>query len=491
MHKLAMRIATIALAIGALVVSADARSFGGGKGGGGGGKGGGVSIGHRGGGGGAFRGGSVGRSFAVRSGGSRAAFSRSFAGPRSARSFRGSHRIASRGVSSRRALAARSGVRRSAISRSAAGRRAANIRAANLRGANTRAAALRAGNLRSSSLRLGQARSGHHFHRRLFARVPFRAFSIGWYGPLFWPYAYDDVFYYAFWPYGGDWYDDPFWAYGYGDIYGGIFSPYGYDDLVGYVGRPTRVARVPSGDGEPRRNAAPVTGRLAEMCGQDTADVSGLPIEQMQQAVQPNPTQRAALDELGNASVKASQLIRQACPADFALTPAGRLEAMEKRLASMAQAIALVRPPLEKFYGLLNDEQKARLNAIGEARSDRDGTPRRQGLSRPCGDAPGVSDFPTADIERAVRPTQAQQTALQDFKSAVSKAAETIKASCPATPPVTPTARMAAAETRIQALLASVRSVRGALETFYSSLSDEQKAKFNGIGRPQSGRGQG
>jgi hypothetical protein len=40
-------------------------------------------------------------------------------------------------------------------------------------------------------------------------------------------------------------------------------------------------------------------------------------------------------------------------------------------------------------------------------------------------------------------------------------------------------------------MLASVRSVRGALETFYSSLSDEQKAKFNGIGRPQSGRGQG
>src|SRR5262245_16712472 len=492
MYRIAARIATIALAIGALVATADAR---GGGGHGGGGHGGGVrggSVGGFHGGGrsfhggsvGSFRGGSVGRSFSVRSSGSRAAFSRSA----------GSSRISSRGVSSR---AARSGSHTWATSRSAriraanarsANLRSSNIRAANIRGASTRAG-LGAAGLRSSSLR--SASWGGLHHRRLFLRVPFHAFSIGWYGPLFWPYAYDDIFYYAFWPYGLDWYDDPFWAYGYGDIYGGIFSPYGYDDLAGYVGRGPRVARAPSGDGEPRRNAPAVSGRLADMCGQDSAEVAGLPIEQMQTAIQPTPEQRAALDELGTASVKASQLIRQACPTDFALTPSGRLETMEKRLDAMAQAIAMVRPPLDKFYGMLSDEQKARLNAVGEPRAGRDNAPRRAGLARPCGEAQGVSDFPTADIERAVRPTPAQQAGLDTFKTAVANAAEAIKASCPASPPATPTARLAAVELRIHAMLASVRSVRAALDSFYSSLSDEQKARFNGIGRPQNNRGQG
>ena len=40
---------------------------------------------------------------------------------------------------------------------------------------------------------------GWHPHRHL-----------GWIGPLFWPYAYGDFFYYALWP--DDYYDaDPFW----------------------------------------------------------------------------------------------------------------------------------------------------------------------------------------------------------------------------------------------------------------------------------------
>ena len=52
----------------------------------------------------------------------------------------------------------------------------------------------------------------------------------GWVGPLFWPFAYYDIYDYAFWGY-----DPSFWGYGYGDIYAGIFAPYGYDDLTGYM----------------------------------------------------------------------------------------------------------------------------------------------------------------------------------------------------------------------------------------------------------------
>ena len=53
----------------------------------------------------------------------------------------------------------------------------------------------------------------------------------GWVGPLFWPFAYYDMYDYAMWGYG----DAAFWDYGYNDIYAGVFAPYGYDDLAGYL----------------------------------------------------------------------------------------------------------------------------------------------------------------------------------------------------------------------------------------------------------------
>jgi LTXXQ motif family protein len=48
---------------------------------------------------------------------------------------------------------------------------------------------------------------------------------------------------------------------------------------------------------------------------------------------------------------------------------------------------------------------------------------------------------------------------------------------CPRDLPSTPTGRVAAMESRLEVMLA----VRPALERFYQSLSDEQKARFNAI----------
>jgi hypothetical protein len=52
--------------------------------------------------------------------------------------------------------------------------------------------------------------------------------------------------------------------------------------------------------------------------------------------------------------------------------------------------------------------------------------------------------------------------------------------------PVTPPARLTAMTTRLDTMLQSVKSVRGALDDFYNSLTDEQKAQFDLIGRQQS-----
>ena len=103
---------------------------------------------------------------------------------------------------------------------------------------------------------------------------------------------------------------------------------------------------------------------LTKFCGEKTPGVTDLPIARIAQAVQPTPTQRAALDELQDASVKAAEGLKVNCPDYQTLTPTGRVEAMEKRLEATLGAVRAVQPALAKFYNSLSDEQKARFNSL-------------------------------------------------------------------------------------------------------------------------------
>ena len=75
---------------------------------------------------------------------------------------------------------------------------------------------------------------------------------IGWLGPVFWPYAYDDFFDYIFWPYV---YDD-FWPYAYEDVYYGIYGGYAYVDPAARSG----VRRT--GQADPQQPVAGVCGTM-------------------------------------------------------------------------------------------------------------------------------------------------------------------------------------------------------------------------------------
>jgi hypothetical protein len=285
----------------------------------------------------------------------------------------------------------------------------------------------------------------------------------GWVGPLFWPFAYNDIYDYAVWG------DNGFWDYGYPDIYAGIFAPYGYGDLAGYMAQPGRGRRhvgLPS---------------LAQMCGDDSRDVAGLPIDQIQQAIQPNDTQRAVLDELANASIQAAQTIRSACPTQVASTAPGRLAAMQQRVEAMISAVALVRPPLEKSYGLLDDEQKTRLNALAE--DQRKASASKASLAQNCAAAqPAAFQWPGGELETKLHLNVPQRAALEVVQDATARAADMLKVTCPPDDVVTPVARLAALANRLDTMLQAVKLVRPALEDFYATLSDEQKAQFEAIG---------
>src|SRR5215472_13898013 len=102
-------------------------------------------------------------------------------------------------------------------------------------------------------------------------------------------------------------------------------------------------------------------------CDEKTPNLIDLPIDRIAQAVQPTPEQRAALDELEDASVEAGERLKTGCPTYQMLTPTGRVEAMEKRLEATLAAVKTVQPELAKFYNSLSDEQKARFNSLRSA----------------------------------------------------------------------------------------------------------------------------
>jgi hypothetical protein len=225
-------------------------------------------------------------------------------------------------------------------------------------------------------------------------------------------------------------------------------------------------------------------GRLTQMCDAGSRDIAGLPVDQYRRTLQADDAQRAALDELAKATLKAAQDIKAACPTEPALTAPGRLAAMQKRLETMLAAVATVRPPLEEFFALLSSEQKEQI--IGLGRNQRQG---RSGglLDQDCGSArSSVTEWPTAGIERSVHPTEAQRASLVALQDAAAKAAEMSKGSCPAESLLTPTARLAAIGQRLDTLLQAVKTVAAPLNDFYATLDEEQKARFNGVSLPQT-----
>src|SRR5499433_832511 len=291
----------------------------------------------------------------------------------------------------------------------------------------------------------------------------------GWVGPPFWPYAYD-----TFWPYAyDDFYDGMFGAYAAG--YGGTYAAVGPPESYG--GR--RSARSYSGRGSSGGRSVG-----ADLCSGQTAGLTDWPIERIAQTVEPNDAQRAVLDELKAATAQALDILKAACPTALPSTPTGRIDAMHQRLDAMLQAVRTVRPVIEKFYQSLNDEQKARFNALGPDNSDQQQAQRS--LTQVCGErASGIASLPLERIERAVQPDGAQRSALKELQDAASEAVNLLNSDCPTYRALTPVGRLQAMEQRLDAMLRAVQTVQPALEKFYGSLGDEQKERFNRLGLTQ------
>jgi LTXXQ motif family protein len=74
------------------------------------------------------------------------------------------------------------------------------------------------------------------------------------------------------------------------------------------------------------------------------------------------------------------------------------------------------------------------------------------------------------------------------LKMAMAAAADDLTDACPSSLPTTPPARLKAISRRLDVMLTAVKDVRAALNDFYASLGEEQKAQFDAIGRRRSAK---
>ena len=88
------------------------------------------------------------------------------------------------------------------------------------------------------------------------------------------------------------------------------------------------------------------------------------PIERIRSAIQPTQDQERALDALDEASRTAAERLKADCDSDQNLTAPARVDAMARRLKTTLDALDTVQPALDRFYGTLSDEQKARFNRL-------------------------------------------------------------------------------------------------------------------------------
>jgi hypothetical protein len=105
-------------------------------------------------------------------------------------------------------------------------------------------------------------------------------------------------------------------------------------------------------------------GNMAAVCSQKGGSFIDLPVQDIEQLIQPTAQQQSAFDNLKKATQKASDKLQSSCPSAVPLSPVARLDTLEAWLEVMADAIKSVRPALGNFYASLDDEQKARFNMI-------------------------------------------------------------------------------------------------------------------------------
>src|ERR1700722_19107362 len=99
------------------------------------------------------------------------------------------------------------------------------------------------------------------------------------------------------------------------------------------------------------------------VCRPGAAGFAEWRVDLLDEILKPTDAQRAKFEEFKSASSKAGGAMRTACPTELPDSMVGHMQAMKKLTDAKSQAITMVLPALEAFYGTLSVGQKAILDS--------------------------------------------------------------------------------------------------------------------------------
>jgi hypothetical protein len=101
---------------------------------------------------------------------------------------------------------------------------------------------------------------------------------------------------------------------------------------------------------------------LAKLCSSQ-AGFTDVPADDIARTIKLDTQQMQDLSELKQASAKAAGTLRDSCPANVPETLGARLDAAQKRIDALLQAIETVRPKVQTFFASLSNVQQRALNS--------------------------------------------------------------------------------------------------------------------------------
>jgi hypothetical protein len=286
-------------------------------------------------------------------------------------------------------------------------------------------------------------------------------------GPAAWPTAYADVVGYTFWP--AD-YAEQVRSRGF-DVIAESIAP---QDVP-------RSARVATTGGAVPSEAA------IEACNEPADTQAKWPASRIEQATQMSNAQHDMLDKLQVALQQTSVTIRDGCRDTTTMAPRERLHILVQQLWAVRDAGTFVRAPMRAFYDSLSETQKAAFANQPQPTLSRDartanadmGQQAQACAARTIGD----SERMIKRIEQTIRPTKQQRTGLETLRKTSSDMAKLLTASCAQPVPTDPLGRLDDAASQLTRMNYAATSMEIALNGFYAQLDDQQKAKFNSLGR--------
>jgi hypothetical protein len=184
------------------------------------------------------------------------------------------------------------------------------------------------------------------------------------------------------------------------------------------------------------------------------------------------------LQRLDGALAVAATYLAKACPTEVSADPVARLQLMEWQIEKLAEALDIVRPPLQALEQSLNAAQRARFAATPVTTTSPPPAGTASADAAACAAAPAAVDSSVEQISQSVQPTAAQGDAVAAMRHALQTAATELDVNCSLPTSPSPLVRLEAIQSRLDATWRAVLAIQVALDNFGKQLDDQQRARL-------------